>query len=407
MASFSIPFTFSLILSILSVSAQSIDRTLNSVIFTTNTPSPLPSHHPLQSDDLRPIDIVLLASVDGRFYGLNRTTGEVVWTTDAPGSKAIDLYALVRTEHPELGGGASMVDMDNLSLSSEDIFIIEPQSGHIFLNPAGARCDGPLQRLPFSMAQLVDMSPFRFDDGKTFVGKKRGSFISLDLRLGKIMEISDPEQSTRGDGRNELSDELLDRLDGTVVYIRRTDYHVSVFSKGRVIQNLTYSAYDPKDIDKKVKYLWHQMPDSWYHQPTPDGSLLVFKTDEREPLRHLVKFEHPIVAVFDTVTTSDRTYPLLLLQPTPSLQDLYPSRREEVTKLVLKGRIVYVGRIGDSLYALSHQTYPHVLFSPLPTQRTFEDDSLYRLFHDTNEFGEGCTSLDCLIGAHYIETASP
>ncbi|KAG9035077.1 bifunctional endoribonuclease/protein kinase ire1 [Tulasnella sp. JGI-2019a] len=425
MASIGISFTISLIIFIISASAQSIFEARNSVTSLQTyandaSISPLSPHQPLRSDELQLLDTVLLASVDGRFHGLNRTTGRVIWTMETPHSNLMDLKDLVRTEHTGLRGGAAAVDVESHDLPFET-YIIEPQTGHIFLNPADAKRDDPLQRLPFSMAQLVDMSPFRFDDQRTFVGKKRTSLISLDLRSGEVLEILDPEQCSWGDERkgagrrNVLSEEEelldeLDPLDRTIVHIGRTDYHVSVFSRGRIIQNLTYSAYGPNNMDKDMQYLWHRTPDNWYHQPTPDGNLLMFKTDEREPLRYMMKFRRPIVAVFDAVTVSDRTDPLLLLQPTPSLQDLYPTRRKEVSELALHGEITYVGRIGNSLFALSHQTYPHVLFSQFPALRTIEADPSYSYIYDTDEFGEplqGCATLDCLVGSHYTETASP
>ncbi|KAG8859750.1 bifunctional endoribonuclease/protein kinase ire1 [Tulasnella sp. 330] len=430
MASVDISFTLSfIILLILSVSAQSIFEARNSVTAlqkyeTDGLSSPALRPHPLRSDELDLLDTVLLASVDGRFHGLNRTTGRLVWTMEAPSSHPMNLQDLVRTEHTGLRGGTAAVDVDSQEghhLPFET-YIIEPQSGNIFLNPADAKRDDPLQRLPFSMSQLVDMSPFRFDDQRTFVGKKRTSLISLDLRSGEVLEILDPEQCSWGDERHgasrrnvlskeeELLEELEDPIDRTIVHIGRTDYHVSVFSRGRIIQNLTYSAYGPNNMDKDVQYLWHRTPDNRYHQPTPDGNLIMFKTDEKDPLRYMMKFKRPIVAVFDAVTFSDRSDPLLLLQPTPSLQDLYPSQRKEVSDLSLNGEVTYVGRIGNSLYALSHQTYPHVLFSQFPSQRTIESDATYNYLYDTDEFGEpleGCTTLDCLVGAHYTETASP
>ena len=49
--------------------------------------------------------------------------------------------------------------------------------------------DSPLQRLPFSMPQLVDMSPFSFsadDDGRVFVGRKETSLLLIELETGRV-----------------------------------------------------------------------------------------------------------------------------------------------------------------------------------------------------------------------------
>lgn len=84
-------------------------------------------------------DIALLASVDGRFHAVNRTTGQTIWSMeDSDGEKLGDpkeelLHPLVRTDHNLEGnlqadGGAG------------EMYIVEPQSGDIFVlstNPEG------------------------------------------------------------------------------------------------------------------------------------------------------------------------------------------------------------------------------------------------------------------------------
>lgn len=104
----------------------------------------------------------------------------------------------------------------------------------------------------------------------------------------------------------------------------------------------------------------------------------------------------PSVAVFDAVSIADRTDPLILAQPTPALSDLYPSRLRELRKLSKQDKVVYVGRVGDSLYALSNDTFPFVIFSPLlglpPT---------YPEHGETQQ--QVCTTLDCLTGPHRID----
>lgn len=67
-----------------------------------------------------------------------------------------------------------------------------------------------------------------------------------------------------------------------------------MFSHGRLIQNLTFSSYGPNNLDKEMQYLWHRTPDNWYHQPTPDGPIVMFKTDEREPLKSIVPLKQPM-----------------------------------------------------------------------------------------------------------------
>jgi serine/threonine-protein kinase/endoribonuclease IRE1 len=77
-------------------------------------------------------DILLLASVDGKFHALSRTTGQTIWSMeDHDSEKSGDphdemLHHLVRTDHNleatlQADGGVG------------EIYIVEPQSGEIFV----------------------------------------------------------------------------------------------------------------------------------------------------------------------------------------------------------------------------------------------------------------------------------
>ncbi|KAG9040672.1 bifunctional endoribonuclease/protein kinase ire1, partial [Tulasnella sp. UAMH 9824] len=382
----------------------------------------------LDADELKLMDVVLLASVDGRFHALNRTTGRMLWSMDRPIANTqvavTNLKELVSTEHGNLRK-TSDFSLDDFvdDPASTETYIIEPQSGAIFVSPADSTRGDPLQRLPFTMQQLVDMSPFRMDH-RTFVGKKRTSLITLDLSSGELVEVLDPEQQcswgdqpTRKRFFQSRDEELLDELDPpgadrALVHIGRTEYHVSVFSHDQVIQNLTYASYGPNSIDKEIQYHWRRTPDNLYHLPTPDGKLLMFKTDEKEPFHSFIdKLKRPIVAVFDAVHIAERSDPLLLAQPKPALSDLYPTRLKELRELSEREEITWVGRISNSLYALSRNTFPLAIFNQMPSLPTIgsEHDEPREIL-DTDDLGTAlqsvCTTLDCLTGAHRTETAT-
>jgi serine/threonine-protein kinase/endoribonuclease IRE1 len=102
-------------------------------------------------------------------------------SSSGSGSVPSTLAPLVRTTHVE-----SDPDITDDDAANQELYIIEPQSGNIFVM---ASPTSPLQRLPFSMAQLVDMSPFSFpgdDDGRMFVGKKETSLLLIELETGKV-----------------------------------------------------------------------------------------------------------------------------------------------------------------------------------------------------------------------------
>jgi serine/threonine-protein kinase/endoribonuclease IRE1 len=142
----------------------------------------------VDSDNLQLLDIVIVASVDGRLHALNRASGQALWSMAPSATSPIPstLAPLVRTVHIETD--PDITDEDS---PHQEIYIIEPQSGDIYVMSSP---DSPLQRLPFSMAQLVDMSPFSFagdDDRRVFVGRKETSLMSVQLATGKVMGVID------------------------------------------------------------------------------------------------------------------------------------------------------------------------------------------------------------------------
>jgi serine/threonine-protein kinase/endoribonuclease IRE1 len=177
-------------------------------------------------DDLELLDVVMLASVDGKLHGLNRTTGQTLWSmSDDPGSSQSSpstFDSLIRTEH-------SMYDSDR------EFFIIEPQSGDIYVLPPMATPSDSLQRLQFSMQQLVEMSPFSFpgDEHRMFVGRKETSMMVIELETGKVKGTVNADKECFWNYQQASADEIdLDELDetkppkhklqGPEIYIGRT-----------------------------------------------------------------------------------------------------------------------------------------------------------------------------------------
>ncbi len=161
----------------------------------------------VDQETLSVVDTVLLATVDGRFHAVNRTTGHPVWSmASTPGLSNI-LLPLVRTDH----------DLDRDDEDDEEpqeMYILEPQTGDIFILNQDAARETPLRKLPYSVPQLVELSPFSFNDPsdpndppRTFVGKKETSIITLDLTTGAILGTTTHAlEKCRKGGRGDVDD---------------------------------------------------------------------------------------------------------------------------------------------------------------------------------------------------------
>jgi serine/threonine-protein kinase/endoribonuclease IRE1 len=368
-----------------------------------------------KKEDVALLDVVLVASVDGRFHALNRTSGQKLWsmshsTPEAPSS----LAPLVRTKHASYD--SDLTDDDD---PLHEVYVIEPQSGDIYVM---ATPTSPLQRLSFSMPQLVEMSPFKFardDDERVFVGKKETSLLSIELETGRVKAINaecpwDPFEDLSH--RKDLDlDELEDctpnkeKFTPTEVFIGRTG--------GCLL--LPYSYYTLTRLHRKTtKY-----PSSHARIPPMDGRLLYrtclsphmvpitrtmsckLRTGRRKtahtsilyqlarwfhskPMRmilqtHTLCRKHTLcgrttlivpcertcichqnasnlsyrVAVFDVLSSSQRSDPFALLQPRPDLL-----RGSDVSSLDMNTG--YVGLVEEtkSLYVMGVDHFPLTAF---------------------------------------------
>ncbi|KAJ6588414.1 hypothetical protein B0H19DRAFT_205878 [Mycena capillaripes] len=337
-----------------------------------------PNQDPLGDSEL--LDIVLVASVDGKFHALNRTTGHTLWSMSSltSSSRSTSTPApLIRTSH---------IDYDPADEGAyPETYIIEPQSGDIYVTTAPS---SPLKRFPFSIPELVDMSPFSFasaDDHRVFVGRKETWTVAVELETGKVRVVMDPicPRNPLEDLHND--DELdLDESDGrkpskrTEVFISRTDYHVSIHtrpsSKHRIpVQNLSFSTYGPNSQDNILQASYRNTKDDVYIQSLPNGGIMSFKT--RREAKHnsasdsvlwAYTFSNPIVTIFDVLRSP--THPqntFVLLQPRPQLSAILPKLSHAIAMNQLPHvDSAYIGMVEEtgSLFAMSPDRFPLVVF---------------------------------------------
>ncbi|KAF7366637.1 hypothetical protein MSAN_00921600 [Mycena sanguinolenta] len=342
--------------------------------------------HPDPLGDSELLDIVLVASVDGKFHALNRTTGHTLWSMSSfaspSGSVAqpSTLAPLVRTRH--IDQDPDLTD-DN---AYHEAYIIEPQSGDIYVM---ASPSSPLQRFPFTMSELVDMSPFSFaagDDHRVFVGRKETSLLVVELETGNIKATIDSECPWDPfEDLREGDDEIdLDELEGskppiskpTEVFIGRTDYYITIHtrpsSKHRIpVQNLSFSTYGPNNQDNILQDAYRHTKDDAYIQSLPNGEIMSFKarggsSAPEDPLLWAFKFNNPIVAIFDVLRNPTQHPPntFVLLQPRPQLSAILPKLATTSMDQLPHLHSAYIGMVEEtgSLFAMSPDRFPLVVF---------------------------------------------
>ncbi|KAF9224806.1 kinase-like protein [Gyrodon lividus] len=401
------------------------------------------------SKDINLFDIVLVASVDGRFHAVSRTSGQKLWSMSAATRDLTSSLApLVRTKHPTLD--PDLTDDDD---AHQELYIIEPQTGDIYVM---ATPTSPLQPLSFSMSQLVEMSPFMFareDDERVFVGKKETSLLSIELETGKVKVINaecpwDPFEDFSSKGEldlDELEDHFAkkDKFISTEVFIGRTDYHVSIYTRsnspsGRKspVQNLSFSSYGPNTQDNAMQAAYRRTADNTYIESLPSGQIISFKARDSDPVDPYTRresqilwalsFDSPIVAVFDVLSSSGRQDPFVLMQPRPAISDVLQGFDRSSVESIYDPDMAYVGLVEEteSFFVMGNDRFPLITFGdteyspnsrlidPPPSvtdpHRDFPDkvDSITKRRKLKKLCDESPFDKRCLMGKHPLDASS-
>lgn len=211
--------------------------------------------------------LVLAVTVDGQVHALKRDTGQWVWTLHDDGGVALSgpgrgskEEKLRRSRAGESIGGPLVKSVSrrravNTSTASDrtnetglspaanpedsepddETYIIEPAGdGDIYVY---SRSSGGLDKLPLSMAELVNLSPFRFpgDNSRMFSASKNTKFVGVDLKTGRLVgvfgsnagwcewdEVDELAGGTRKERIDEDCEEDIAKRPEDLLYMART-----------------------------------------------------------------------------------------------------------------------------------------------------------------------------------------
>ncbi|KAF7292895.1 hypothetical protein MIND_01188600 [Mycena indigotica] len=164
-------------------------------------------------------------------------------------------------------------------------YIVDPRSGDIYTRTHGATAS---QRFPFSVPELVDISPFIAQDEKNLIcsGRKRTFLLVVDIRTGVV-------EANACNGSSPLED--------TKVVLQQTDYDLAIhtFSTCSLqVQRLGHTMYSPEfktanasddDTDEVIRI-----------ESLPDGA--VFGTKNEASLWR-TEFGSTAVGIFEVLKT--------------------------------------------------------------------------------------------------------
>ena len=402
----------------------------------------LPSR-PSSLTDLTLSDTVVLTSVEGGLYAVDRQSGHRLWSLPPHAGHQSDsllrplvtaLYGKDQRSFAEIASSfSSKLGLGSMpELEAGGIYIVEPSSaGDIYvLTPSTSDDDvaafdaGPngrvkLDKLPLTLPQLVELSPFSFagDDTRVFVGQKQTTLVELDVRTGQLgavfggraggiwcgAQANEPASSSEGksaDSEACIDDENAFGATSQAshwAYVGRTDYTLNIHARNSpdLLQTLHFSTFTPNAGDRDIQSIWYRAnhPDGRAIMGMPeDGSVVCFNLTEAEQPANgnedssktlwSTQLEASVAGIFDVVypaphlqNSKSMSRPILVSHPPVPISRLFPqiasggsasgggipslgSGSESRTH-----RSTYLGIAGDSLFAMGSNRFPLVAFA--------------------------------------------
>ncbi|GAK66148.1 uncharacterized protein PAN0_011d4370 [Moesziomyces antarcticus] len=346
----------------------------------------IPPARPASVSDLVLAKTVVLTTVEGGLYALDRETGKQLWSLSPHSSHESDsllrplvtaLYGKDQKSFAELAQGgrtfASPLSESSPLLDNGGIYIVEPSSaGDIYVlssaNPgagSAASLSGEpgsvqLDKLPLTLPQLVELSPFSFagDDTRVFVGQKQTTLVELNIHTGELGAVFGGRQagvwcgaqthdldpnpdvsSARGGSSHSYpdADACIDdetTLSGSsskstsqLAYIGRTDYTLNIHSRSspEALQTLHFSTFAPNAGDRDVQILWAQAdhPDHRAILGMPEeGSVVCFNLTEADRAsRHGASHDDGTRALWSSELRASLAGVFDVVYPAPHLQN--------------------------------------------------------------------------------------
>ncbi|CAG8538474.1 9792_t:CDS:2 [Dentiscutata heterogama] len=350
--------------------------------------------------DLSPINLVLISTLDGNLHGVDRYTGQVLWSLEgAVEGSLIKTFTRSSTKQQNVTGqdefeydglfddndNSRMIDDSQLTKLNGDLeeeedpdleitYIVEPNNDgilYMFSPKTGLQ----------TVKQLVMNSPFRSVDGKVFiVGSKSTKFFAIDPATGKIL------QSFNSD--NELENECPS-----------TAYKISIYNeRGKPKWNLTYTEYVPHSFDANIELIYNTSPDGHYISSTHNGEVL--STDSKNGEHNWYQqFSSPAVGIFDVLASKELSSGLhIVRQPRPTIAHYNHLPQQKPSQLS-----AYVGNIDGTLFVMSVENYPLTQSMPFGISGNMDDENKVP---ENNERCHPGSSIypKCLVGNHMMTT---
>ena len=308
--------------------------------------------------------MLIVSTLDGLLHGVDQKTGSLAWSLSDGGG------ALVRTSASEkfkdLKGnsdtsncldinGSHCEHSGNIQESrsqASSTFVTEPSdAGNLYTFTPGE----PMTKLSLSIRQLVEMSPFRTDDGTLYIGSKKTFFYNLDMQTGQLLSkfAISLDRICPLTAASPLTDSP------NSIFLGKTDYKLLIYdSDANIRYNVSFSTFTTpfdtlalpnKDLSIRV---------------STDGTLSISN-------RHTLQFKSPVVSVFSLDRLHSNTH---LSRVFPLSPNTAPSSSTSPSSAPPPK--AWIGSIDQTIYAMSSDYFGD-LIPPLRPPPAFLPSKLH------------------------------
>ncbi|KAK8075943.1 IRE protein kinase [Apiospora phragmitis] len=273
-------------------------------------------------------DYVLLATVDGHLYAVNKESGDERWHLEVE-------QPAVETIHHRPNN--TLLEDYSYHPLDDHVWAVEPtQHGPVYLwQPSGPNAG--LNPTGFTMKQLVDdLGPYAVPNPPVvYTGDKKTTMVSVDAATGRVLKWfgqsgSQVDQGTTCFRPNGLVDSSSEACTSTgIITLSRTEYTVSIHRQddGRALATLRYTEWGPNSYDQDLHRQYTTTQNGRYITTGHNGKVFNYDGNGVESSMSL-QFSVPVARVFDVARPGDApqgSNPELVLLPQP----IPPTRNDE------------------------------------------------------------------------------
>ncbi|OAF68970.1 Endoplasmic reticulum-to-nucleus signaling 1-like protein [Intoshia linei] len=314
----------------------------------------------LKSSDLEEeLSNLLVLSLDGSLNYIHFESGKKIWTHRFD---SLLQYSISNSKQVEIVANPSTGELFELEINKETL--------------KDEKWEREMKKLPFSISELVNLSPCRSSDGSLYIGSKKDIWTILDAKNGNVIKSLD--SGGRLIDRQEICPHF--NFNNSTIHIGYTHYNIVKYAASDLspLWNITFIDYTSHSV-LSLQNNFNQM----YISSVSNGCLMAINPYTQKKL-WTIDSSSPIISVFSHLNQNHFVHKTIYPISSATMQEI-----ERITDIsvviddVLNSenirKIIYVGTFKATMYILEVMTsiYDNENQFLLPDRSKFDKKSKF------------------------------